>query len=106
MCGVQGDYYGPLEYQWTSTCAGGCFVLGSTQSNISVTAIRSTDFGTHTCSVVDAVGNTGMATVQMNVYGKEHTSIVMSTLIIIILSTIICAIEILKFIHIRCWHQL
>ena len=69
-CSVQGQSDAQLSYQWTSTCTGNCFVLGSTTQSITQTALHSVDSGTHTCSVTDALGNQGMATIQMTVVGE------------------------------------
>ena len=40
-------------------------------STIYQMALHAIDSGTHTCSVVDAVGNVGMATTEINVLGKQ-----------------------------------
>jgi len=40
-------------------------------STIYQMALHAIDSGTHTCSVVDAVGNVGMATIEINVIGKQ-----------------------------------
>ena len=70
-CNVSGVFYPPLSYRWTSNCTGDCFVLERVASTISQMALRAIDSGAHTCSVVDAVGNVGMATFEMNVVGER-----------------------------------
>ena len=70
-CNVSGVFYLPLSYRWTSNCTGDCFVLGRMTSTIYQMALHAIDSGTHTCSVVDAVGNVGMATTEINVLGKQ-----------------------------------
>jgi len=61
----------PLSYLWTSTCSGDCFVLAqSTWSSIHKAIIHSTDSGNHSCMVTDDVGNTGSASIEMNVVGE------------------------------------
>ena len=69
-CSVQGQSDAQLSYQWTSTCTGNCFVLGSTTQSVAQTALHSVDSGNHTCSVADALGNQGMATIQVAVVGE------------------------------------
>ena len=69
-CGVSGQSNTQFSYQWSSTCSGNCFVLGGRVSNLKQTALHSIDSGNHTCSVTDAFGNRGMATVQILVSGR------------------------------------
>ena len=70
-CNVSGVFYPPLSYEWTSNCTGDCFVLDRVVSTITQMALHATDSGTHACSVVDAVGNFGNATIEMSVVGKQ-----------------------------------
>ena len=71
-CGtVAANVYEPAMYEWTSTCTGDCFLLWSTDATVTRSVLRSTDSGSHTCSVTDAVGNTGAATIDVNVFGKQ-----------------------------------
>ena len=69
-CTVSGISNAPLTYQWTSTCADNCFVLGSEDSTLFSNALHSIDSGNHTCSVTDALGNIGTATTEIIVEGK------------------------------------
>ena len=69
-CGRSGQSNTQISYQWSSTCTGNCFVLGGRVSNLMQTALHSIDSGNHTCSVIDAFGNRGMATVEIIVSGK------------------------------------
>ena len=69
-CGTVVGMHEPAMYEWTSTCTGDCFVLGSTNATVTQPVLRSADSGSHTCSVTDAVGNTGEATINVNVFGK------------------------------------
>ncbi len=62
---------GNVTYRWSSTCVGGCFVNGSSQT-ISRSYLFSYDAGYHTCVVTDGAGNTGTATTVMNIIGKHH----------------------------------
>ncbi len=83
-CGVSGQSNTQLSYQWSSTCMGNCFVLGARVSNLMQTALHSIDSGNHTCSVTDAFGNRGMATVEIITSGKLYNVIytdLLSTLI-------------------------
>jgi len=70
ICRISGDYYPPVAFQWNSTCTGDCFILESDLPIVNQSVLHSTDSGTHTCTVIDAVGNTGSASIQMNVVGK------------------------------------
>ena len=72
-CLVSGQSHTQLSYQWTSTCTGSCFVLGSTSQSVVVTDLRSTDSGNHTCMVTDSLGNQGMEMIQI-IVGKLITS--------------------------------
>ncbi len=60
---------GSVSYQWSSTCGSSCFVSGSSQT-VSRDKLWSYDAGQHTCVATDGVGNTGSATIEMNVIGK------------------------------------
>ena len=71
ICEITGNFFGTATYQWSSTCTGDCFVLGRNTPTVSTGAFRSIDSGAHTCTAVDAVGNSGTATIQMNVVGKQ-----------------------------------
>lgn len=59
----------PLTYVWNSTC-GNCFVLEEMTQSVTRSALHSRDSGIHTCSVVDYVGHSGLAIIQMTVSGK------------------------------------
>ena len=69
-CTVSGLSNAPLTYLWTSTCDGNCFVLGSEDSTPFSNALHSIDSGNHTCTVTDALGNTGTAITEITVQGK------------------------------------
>lgn len=71
-CGVTGVSYSPLSYQWTSTCTGSCFVLLGDTATLTQSSLHSVDSGNHTCSVTDALGNSGSATAEIVVAGKCH----------------------------------
>jgi len=73
MCRVSGDYYTPVTFQWNSTCTGDCFILESDLPTVNRSVLHSADSGMHTCTVIDAVGNTGSASIWMNVVGKCTT---------------------------------
>lgn len=60
----------PLTYVWNSTCRGNCFVLEEITQSVTRSALHSRDSGIHTCSVVDYVGHSGFAMIQMTVSGK------------------------------------
>ena len=60
-------------FQWSSTCTGpssDCFVPGQTTQAITRGNLRSTDSGNHTCTATRDIGNTGSATIEMNVVGE------------------------------------
>lgn len=59
----------PLTYVWNSTC-GNCFVLEEAAQSTTRSPLHSRDSGTHTCSVVDYVGHSGFAMIQMSVSGR------------------------------------
>lgn len=60
---------GSVMYQWNSTCGGGCFVKGTSQT-VSRERLGSYDAGLHTCVINDDAGNTGTATTYISVIGK------------------------------------
>ncbi len=66
-CDVIGNS-GSVSYQWSSTCGSSCFVSGSSQT-VSRDKLWSYDAGQHTCVATDGDGNTGRATIEMNVIG-------------------------------------
>ena len=70
MCSVDGPF--PIAVtRWNSTCTGNCFVLQqSAQQSIMKDILHAADSGNHTCTVVDDVGNTGSATMEIIVSGK------------------------------------
>ena len=70
MCSVDGPF--PITVtRWNSTCTGDCFVLQqSAQQSIMKSILQATDAGNHTCTIIDDVGNTGSATVEVLVSGK------------------------------------
>ena len=68
-CTVSGSYTAPLSYQWTSTCTGNCFVLQATDSSLTKLSLHSVDAGNHTCTVTDALGNSGSSTIQIRING-------------------------------------
>lgn len=69
-CVVSGGSYPPLSYQWTSTCTGNCFVLAGNTPALTKSSIHSIDSGNHTCSVTDALGNSGSDTAEVVITGK------------------------------------
>ena len=71
-CTVSGIHRSPLSYRWTSTCTGSnCFVLSVSTPTVSKSSLHSVDSGNHTCLVTDALGNSGSATVEIQVTGKR-----------------------------------
>ena len=70
-CVVSGVFHPPLSYQWTSTCMGDCFVLLGRTPTLTESSLHSIDSGNHTCSVTDALGNSGMATTEIRITGKK-----------------------------------
>ena len=69
-CASSGRSDSQLTYQWTSTCTGNCFVLGSRTQTVMQPALHSVDSGNHTCTVTDSLGNQGMETIQTVVVGE------------------------------------
>jgi hypothetical protein len=70
MCSIDGPF--PIAViRWNSTCTGDCFVLQqSAQQSIMKSILHATDSGNHTCTIIDDVGNTGSATIEVLVSGK------------------------------------
>ena len=68
---VSDDGTRPLQYHWSSTCSD-CFAFDSSSSHISVNILKSTDAGMHTCTVMDAEGNTGFAVTEMKLIGTYY----------------------------------
>ena len=72
-CQVEGGS-GAVTYLWSSTCTGAislCFVQTQIDQIVSRSNLRSSDSGTHTCLVTDSAnGQTGSATIEMNVVGE------------------------------------
>ncbi len=68
-CQVAGAI-GAVNYQWSSTCSGDCFLLTqTTQSVIQGMFVRAgVDGGTHTCTASDSRGSGSGSTV-MNIIG-------------------------------------
>lgn len=63
--------FAPVVTIWNSTCNGSCFVLQQTAQEVIMTdVLHSADSGNHSCAVIDDVGNTGHATIEMNVVGE------------------------------------
>ena len=63
--------FAPVVTTWNSTCNGSCFVLQQTAQEVIMTdVLHSADSGNHSCAVTDDVGNTGHATIKMNVVGE------------------------------------
>ena len=65
---VSDDGTEPLQYHWSSTCSD-CFAFDNSSSNISINILKSTDAGTHTCTVIDAEEKTGLAQTEMKLIG-------------------------------------
>lgn len=59
----------PLQYHWSSTCSN-CFASNSSSRHISTNILKSTDVGTHTCTVTDREGYSGYARTEMKLNGK------------------------------------
>ena len=70
-CSVDGVEDG-LTYSWSSTCTHSCFVKGKTTQNVTRNGLCSVDSGTHTCSVTDALGYSGNASIDMIIMGKTN----------------------------------
>ena len=61
---------GVYTYQWFSNCSGDCLISGQMVQSVNRDAVRSTDSGNHTCSVVDDAGNSGSSSVFISITGK------------------------------------
>ena len=70
ICQVGLEAVQPVSYQWSSSCAGPCSVGGQTDDTVTISLLRSTDSGTHACTVTDNVGNSGNGSLNFNVTGK------------------------------------
>ena len=70
ICQVGLEAVQPVSYQWSSSCTGQCSIDGQTDDTITISLLRSTDSGTHTCTVTDNVGNSGNGSLNFNVTGK------------------------------------
>ena len=68
VCHAQ-DTVGPLSYHWSST-SNDFFAYNSTAMFNKKTLLSAGDAGNHTCSVTDAHGNTGHATLEMKFEGS------------------------------------
>ena len=68
-CVVEGAT-GSVQYRWSSTCRS-CFASSGYSSTISEHFLRSKDTGVHTCTVTDAIGNSGTYSEQMNIAGEN-----------------------------------
>ncbi len=56
-------------YRWSSTCRN-CFASRARSSSISKTFLVASDEGVHTCTVTDRNGNSGSASITMNIVGE------------------------------------
>ena len=75
MCSAD-SRFAPVITSWNSTCNGSCFVLQQmAQEVITTDVLHSADSGNHSCTVVDDVGNTGHATIEMRVIGECYCSV-------------------------------
>ncbi len=63
---------GAYSYQWSSTCAGNCFLNSNSVVTQTVTrdAVRSSDSGLYTCIVTDNAGNNGTNSTEIEIIGK------------------------------------
>ena len=63
---------GTYSYQWSSTCAGNCFLNSNSVVTQTVTrdAARSADSGLYTCIVTDSAGNNGTNSTEIEIIGK------------------------------------
>ena len=68
-CDVNGGHL-PLMYEWNSTCSGDCFVHSQNTGAILQDILHSVDSGNHTCYVLDYVGHSGSASIEMVVTGR------------------------------------
>lgn len=60
---------GNYTYQWSSNCTGNCLIGNQTTVSLQRDALRSTDSGLHTCTVMDDAGNAGVGTLLIHVTG-------------------------------------
>lgn len=63
---------GVYNYQWTSDCAGDCFLNNRNAFTQDIThdGVRSADTGVYTCTVADDAGNNGSNSAEFQVVGK------------------------------------
>ena len=59
-------------YEWTSTCSGDCFIYSQNTGTILQNVLHSVDSGNHTCYVIDYVGHSGSASIEMAVTGRPY----------------------------------
>lgn len=72
VCQVQAgqvEPVGSIEYSWSSTCSGECFVSGQTTPSVTRDLLRAVDAGSHTCAVTDTIGNYGSAVIDIQITG-------------------------------------
>ena len=62
---------GYVSYSWSSTCSSPCFAYSSSSQTISRDFLRWYDAGVHTCTVSDALGNSGSNSTEMKVVGEQ-----------------------------------
>ena len=70
-CLAPSDAVPPLTYRWSSTCSS-CSVSSSSSREITIDILRSSDSGTHTCTVTDSEGHTGQANTEMRLFGMYN----------------------------------
>jgi hypothetical protein len=63
---------GIYTYQWSSTCASGCFLdsVNVLTRMVMRDAARATDSGDYTCVATDNAGNSGTNSIEIQVVGK------------------------------------
>ena len=59
-----------ILYQWSTTSSGNCFVRDETTQIAFTNHLHSYDSGDHTCTVYDAHGCTGNASITVKVVGE------------------------------------
>jgi len=70
-CAVEGvEDTDELFYEWTSTCSGNCFALGTASRTVSTPYLHSYDTGEYTCTVYDVLDCTGNASIYVDVVGE------------------------------------
>ena len=75
-CMVDGPVAEGVFFEWSSDCKGAaCFGIGSPSQFISTDYLESKDSGTHTCTVHDALGCSGNASIAINVVGELKCSV-------------------------------